>query len=441
MKPIFPKSALILCITLILVSLIYSCREPDIIGLDVQPAGDKLNVVYDDTTSLYAHSVKEDSIRADETSYNLLGYSDDPVFGKSTASFYAQLRLSYNNANFGDSAHCDSIVLSLSYKTVYGDTNALQTVKVYRLAQNIYLDSTYYTNREFLTTGNVLGSKTFVPKPKESIHLGTDTFKYPPQLRIKLSDQIGTELIGFSGQTQLSDNANFTNYFKGIYVTAATASGEGSIMSFDLLNSQSKVTLYYHNNQDTAKYYFVINENSARINHFNHSRYQYADPYLRSEVSNDTAKGDSILYIQSMAGLKVRITYPYIMDLVKSGKIAINNADLIVSIDENDYTADRYAPPTQLMLLEEKDGKIRFLQDQFEGTTYFGGQYNSSKKQYSFNIARHLQQVVDGIKENLGLYLVVWTSNRPNTANRVILKGTKRQMGNLRLHITYTKLY
>jgi hypothetical protein len=100
-----------------------------------------------------------------------------------------------------------------------------------------------------------------------------------------------------------------------------------------------------------------------------------------------------------------------------------------------------YAPPTQLVLLEEKDGLIRFLQDQYEGMSYYGGAYNSSNKEYRFNIARHLQQVVNGIKENLGLYLVVWTSDRPNKANRVVLNGAKRHSGNMRLQITYTKLY
>lgn len=442
MKPIFLKSALLLCITLALLSLIYSCQEPDILGLEVQPAGDKLNVVYTDTISLYAHSVKEDSIRADETAYNLLGYCDDPVFGKNTAGFYTQLRLSYNNVNFGDSPQPDSIFLSLTYKKVYGDTNAQQTVKVYRLAEDIHSDSSYYSNREFLTTGELLGSKTFVPKPHDSLYLdGDTTVSYAPQLRIKLSHQFALELL-YAGSTALSDNTNFTNFFKGIYVTATSASGEGSIMTFDLLNAQSKITLYYSNSTtDSAKYNFVINENCARINHFNHSRYQYADPYLRSELTNDTLKGDSILYIQAMAGLKVRITYPYIMDLVKAGRIAINNANLIVGLDNNDYTTGTYIPPAQLVLLEEKDGKIRFLQDQYDGATYYGGTYNASKKEYSFNIARHIQQVIDGLKENLGLYLVVWTANRPNTANRVVLKGTKRQSGNLRLQITYTKLY
>jgi hypothetical protein len=143
-----------------------------------------------------------------------------------------------------------------------------------------------------------------------------------------------------------------------------------------------------------------------------------------------------------MAGLKIRIQYPYLKDLVKNGRIAINKADLIVAVDNNySSSLSMYTSPPQLVLIEEQDGKMRFLLDQYEGIPYYGGTYSSSKKEYKFNIARHIQQVIDGIKDNIGLYLVVWTSDRPNTANRVVLNGTQRQSGNLRLNLTYTKLY
>ena len=439
MKRIFSKSTYSQCVILLILSFIFACKDPAIVGLQVQPAGDQLNVEHCDTITLFAYSVREDSIRTDETTSNLLGSSVDPVFGKCSASFYAQLRLSENNADFGENPVLDSITLSLPYKGIYGDSNALQTVKVYEMAEDIYKDSVYYSNSEFLTTGVPIASMTFVPNIKDSVIVGADTL--PPQLRIHLNPSVGQKFIDASGSTSLSDNTNFLKFFKGIYVTTTYASGEGAIISLNLLNAQSKVTMYYKNDTDTLTYNFVISEGSARIGHFNHARYQYADTYLRSEIYGDTLKGDSILFLQSMAGLKIRILYPYIKELVKNGRIAINKADLIVTVDDNDMSLSDYQPPPKLILLEEKDGLIRYLLDQLEGATYFGGTYSSSKKEYKFNIARHIQQVVDGIKENLGLYLVDFTVNRPNEAARVVLKGPKRSIGNLRLQITYTKLY
>jgi hypothetical protein len=441
LKLIFLKRTLGLCITIILLSFLNSCKEPDSIGTEIQPIGDQLNVeTYN--VPLTAYSVKEDSIRSDESVYNLLGLNDDPVFGKNAASFYTQLRLPSSNPDF-TGCTLDSIFLSLDYKKIYGDTNSQMTVKVYELASDIYVDSVYYSNRELLTTGTVIGSKTFVPKLKDSVYLGTDTVPVAPHLRIKLNNDWGIhKFLDASGSTSLSDNANFIKYFKGIYVTTTSASGRGSIVGFDLLNSLSKITLYYKKDTTKHAYNLVINENCARIGHFNHSKYHYADLYLRSEIYGDTAKGDSILYLHSMAGLKVRVLFPNLKDtLLKYGKVAINKANFIVDLDNNDYTESDYAPPPQLVLLEELDGKIRFLIDQYDGMTYYGGAYNASKKEYKFNIARHIQQILDGAKDNLGLYLVVWTADRPNSANRVVLKGPKRKTGNLRLQITYTKLY
>lgn len=429
-----------LCAVAALYSVLFSCKEPDIIGMEIQPANEKLNVEFCDTISLIAYSQKEDSIRSDETALNLLGSNNDPVFGKNNAGFYTQIRLSSNNAVFDSLPVVDSIVLSLAYKGVYGDTNALQKVNVYELAEDIYKDNAYYSNREFLTAGIVLGTKTFIPKPKDSVKVGASTLA--PQLRIRLNDDFGNKIFAASGSGSLSDNSNFVKFIKGIYVSSASAAGEGGIMYFDLLNSQSKITLYYHNSAaDSLKYDFVINENCARINHFNHSKYLYADNYLQSEIYGDTLKGENTLYLHSMAGIKIKLRFPYIKDLAKNGKIAVNKASLVIPIDTNDVTSGYYAPPAQLVLIEEKDGLIRFLIDQYDGIPVYGGMYNSAKKEYKFNISRHIQQIIDGYKDNNSLSLVVWTSDRPNTANRVVLNGTKSQTDKLRFQITYTKLY
>jgi hypothetical protein len=422
-----------------------ACEEPSRVGLEIQPPGDQLNVVFCDTISLVTYTVLEDSIRTDETSSNLLGYYYDPVFGKHTAGFYTQIRLSSNAPTFGSVPIVDSLILSLGYTSYYGDTSSLQSVKVYEISDDIYRDSSYYSNSELNITGELLGSKTFYPRPTSKMYIDDDTLS--AQLRIPLDTLLGKEFLELEGSSQLADNTGFLEYFKGLYVAAMPNSGTGCIMSFDLLTSSSAVTLYYHNsgNDTTKKYVFAINEYSARINHFNHSNYIYADPYLRSEIFGDTTKGDSILYLQGMAGLKIRIQYPYIKDLVKNGKIAINKADLIVPVDNNDATLDDFAPPEKLVLIEEKEGNIRFLLDQYEGAAYYGGTYDATNKQYKFNIARHVQQVIDydGItgKENLGLSLVVYTTDRPNKANRVVIKGSKRQSGRIRLQVTYTKLY
>ncbi len=408
--------------------------------MDVQPKADQLNVSISDTISIFAHTVKEDPIRSDETSYNLVGLNNDPIFGKNAASFYTQLRLSILEPDFGLYPITDSIVFSMVYDTIYGDSNAQHTFKIYELNEDMYRDSIYFSNKEFLTKSTPVGTKTFIPNYKDSVIVDGDTInKSPALLRIHLNKSLGDKFL--SNSSKMETNEDFCKFFKGFYVTSSSATGEGSIMSFKLVDIQSKVTLYYHNMTDTSKYTFYINDYAARVNHFNHTKYQFANPFLKSQIFGDTAKGQKVLYLQSMAGLKVHFSLPYLKDFVKEGKIAINKADLVLSVDDStDQSLGKYSPPPQLMLVEERDGEMYVLVDQLEGEGYYGGKYNKKTKEYKFNIARHIQQILDGVKENRTLTIVVYTSHRTNIANRVVLKGPGRSDG-LKLHITYTKLY
>ena len=77
------------------------------------------------------------------------------------------------------------------------------------------------------------------------------------------------------------------------------------------------------------------------------------------------------------------------------------------------------------------------MPDYFEGATYFGGDYDATNKVYKFNIARYVQQVLNGTRKNQGLYII--TNARPTTANRVQLIGGNQTLPNhMRLKITYT---
>ena len=96
-----------------------SCDEASVVGLDVQPENDLLNVGYQDTTSIVTRTIKGDSLITDEslitTGIGLIGKYIDPVFGTATASMYTQVRLPSDIASttFGTDPICDSIILSL----------------------------------------------------------------------------------------------------------------------------------------------------------------------------------------------------------------------------------------------------------------------------------------------------------------------------------------
>lgn len=422
-----------LCFLLLLLS---ACNKNEELGTSVNPPEDLLNVGFNAVIPITAHTVRDDSIRTDETVLNLLGSNFDPVFGKTTASVYTQFRLTDNDVSFGTNPVCDSIVLSLAYGTYFGDTNTLLTLDVYEVAESFYPDSAYYSYSSLGRYRNNLGNVSFKPRPNDSVQIGL--VKYPPHLRVKLKKTLGQKFIDASGTYHLANNTNFLEYFKGLYITTRPVSTGGIIMYMNLLSSVSRLTLYYHNNADTSAYTFVLNENCARFNVFNHYQFAAASQSLRSQLAGDTSGGDNVLFLQPMGGTRVHLKFPEALSLNNLGTLAINKAELVINVDQTEI--DKYGPPDKLtLILINTDGTLSYLPDYAYGELYFGGSYNSTTWQYRFNISTYIQNALIN-KEfyDRGLYMTV--SGASVNARRAVIFGPKVSEKNLRLEVIYTKI-
>ncbi|MCF8299372.1 MAG: DUF4270 domain-containing protein, partial [Saprospiraceae bacterium] len=402
-RSILRRWAIITIVITPLVFLFSACEEPDIVGMEVHPDIDNINIFFSDTASILSYSEIEDSLRTDETDLNLLGSYKDPVFGTSTANFCTQLRLSSNDVSFGTSPVFDSLVLSLVYNGYYGDNSFQHNVMVYELIEDIYSDSDYYSFQPFLYDNTELANITFVPNFDDSVLV--DGEMQAPQLRINLNQILGDKFLQTALSTDLSDNDNFLKFFKGLYLKVPTASSGGSILYFDTQSALSKLTLYYHNSTDTTTYNFVINENCARVNMFDHNDYIDADNDLKNQIFTDTNLGQTKLYIQSMGGIRTKLQFPNLKNFFDKGKIAINSALLIVSVDQTDLTISDFEAPARLRLVKlDKNGVIDIIPvtDAFVGDSYFGGFYNETKKEYQFNLQLHIQEILNGDIEDYG---------------------------------------
>lgn len=416
--------------------VVISCNDPDIIGLEVQPVNDKFNLFYNDTCRVIAYTVTEDSVRTDKTLLNLLGNYNDPLFGRTSASIYTQVRISSNNVDFGSSPVADSLVLTLAYNGYYGKLRKLN-IKVFEVLDDFYKDTAYYSNK-ILNTGNTpLANVSVVPAPSDSLTINGE--KLAPHLRIKLSGTLAQKFLNESTTVNLSDNEHFVQFFKGIYITSSLVNTEGAILYFDLLSALSQMTLYYKNDaDDSLKFNFVINDYCARFNSFDHYNFQDADPYLKQQINGDTVLGDSLLYLQAMSGLKVKIALPDYKNLFADGKTVLNKAELIIPIEEDITTASYSIPPKLALVRITEEGEIAYIIDQYEGESHFRGIYDEDNKQYTFTITRHLQNIIlDNIKD-YGLYLMI--SGAAVNAGRIYLKGSRRSDVKMKLKLTYTKL-
>lgn len=410
-----------------------SCSEPATIGIEVQPEGDQPGVFFTDTLTVEAVTIREDSLQSDESaaSLNLAGSIMDPVFGRSNASFYTQVQLPGNNAGFtfGTEPHLDSVVLTLAYADYFGDTTTPVYLWVSQIEESFSAD-TFYTNDQ-LATGDILFASNINVRPKDSVLV--DGAKRAPHLRLKLDDLFGNHFISATPDNFLNDTS-FTNFFKGIRIHTydATIPGQGVIMSFNLLSSMSQLGFYYKNESETTQKtaFFEFNSNCKRFNRFDHD-------YSLAEFGNNfPVPGDNKLYIQSMAGLKVRLQFPHLNQLAANGPVAINKAELIIPVTDNAV----YKNHTGLILfgVDSAGGEI-LIPDLLEPVNYYGGSFSTTDTSYSFRISRYLQQSVSGtLSSNFGLNLV--GSAGAVTAFRTVIPGNNSTASKIKLKITYSKL-
>lgn len=426
--------------------IISACtKEADKIGLDIQPPGDRLHLFETDTITAVAYSVREDSVRTDELTYSLLGSYFDPVFGKVTSSIYTEIRLSNATLNFGDAPVIDSLVLSLAYHSIWGDSTTMQTFRVYEMTENIHLDSAYYsTTVTAYDFGNELGSVSVIPST-DSIMI--DSVKYAPVLRIPLNQRLADKLLTGTSEDFVS-NEKFRLFMKGLYITAdpVDAIGTGALITLNLLTENTSLIAYYHNQEkDSLKYTFSITSTSARYGHYNHYNYQDADPVFRQQViEGNTALGSDRIYLQPLGGVKTYLKFPSLNTLgsmIKSGEMAtisVNEARIFFTNAEPEFALP---VPSRLVLakLTDADGSTTFLDDQREGDSYFDGYYRSDPNHYRFRLSRYVQQrLLNPESEDLGIALVIPSAS--SVPERVVLNGSNTEEGRIRLVITYTKI-
>jgi len=424
-----------------MILIIFSCKkDPNQIGLNIQPEVDKIGVIYSDTMSIVARSKLVDSITTSLTGLALIGSYFDPVFGPSTTAFSTQLRLSTAAHSFGDNPILDSLILIMKYDGIYGSEEEVQTIKVYELDNRIVFDSIYYSTSVVPHKSTVLAERDFTPNINDSVVVNGDTLA--PHLRINLAgltDELALKLLA-ADSSIMSSNETFSDYFNGLRIEAQEISSGGGIVYYDLIHSMSRMELYYHNDEDDSlQFDYTISSYSARFGNFYHD-YDQADMEFRNQVIfGDTTMGEQKCYLQPMAGVVTYLDFPEITSWYDDGAIAINEALLYLDGYEDE---PEYDPPIYLALVQRiSDTTVSPLIDQQEGQVFFGGEYDTDENRYYFRITSHIQNIMSGDSENYTLELGV--DGGSYNANRFVLNGTnpfdpipvERRM---RLELVYT---
>lgn len=415
------------------------CKKPVINDSDLVP-NDKLGVLFTDTLTLITETVREDSLRVDDMVTNVLGKIDEPIFGKSVASIYMQLLLPGNNISFGDNAVLDSAVLMLQYASgtnKYGDISKPMNLVVYEINETMYKDSVYFSNKTFSLEKEIGRKNNFVANLKDSVQVRNR--KLPAHARIKLDSVWANDKILKSAS--LGENGNFLLSLKGIYVTVEENGPGNGMVYLDLAAVASSLTLYYKNSISDTSFSLVVNASSATVNNYKHN---YSGSVAKNYMSNNKNIGDSLSFIQSMAGLKTKIIIPHLKNL---GNISINKAQLVITSAKTNFdinNKDFYLPGRLTVNAVGEDGGNAFVNDQFVSDTYFGGNKETEDflgnkiTKYKFNLALNYQDIINNKTKDSGIYLLTFPSSR--IADRIIVGGGSHSKYKMKLLLTYTKI-
>ena len=427
----------------------HACNDPTVIGSDLL-AGNQLDIERTDTVTLNSYNIFVDSIATYDPDIfsNIasfpVGNFDDPVFGISRASVYAQVSLNAVFPDFQDAALVlDSIVLVMPYTSErsYGDFNELVSYEVYRVTED-FPDTVLYSDNEY-TADVLIGRHDFFPAPEDSTYIrlpNTDsTVALVPQLRIRL-DENNFESDFFNADQSVFDSvATFEDFFKGYHVKS-TSINQG-MPSYTFRNSSAGIRVYYHKDTVYSEYLFpTFSGNIVAANFVADNNSPILD--LNEFVGEDAVYSDSLLFLQGMSGINFVLDMPFVQSL---DNIVVNKAEIELPIaflpDDNPAL---YSPLGQIIVSEIlDDGRYSVIEDvtlainrvgTAEFQTIFGGDVESDLT-YRLNISSHFQNMIRGFATTK---IVVTAFPKAEQAARVIINGPKHSTNPAKLNLTFT---
>jgi hypothetical protein len=456
---------------LISLFILNSCKNQDSIGL---PAGSSGQIAgsLTDTATIFTKTVLDDSLIVTSGLTKIpMGFFKDPALGTTTANLVTDLNLPLSTAYTipTGTITIDSAILILKYAAgFYGDSlTSKYKANVYQLGERPYsANEPYYGNRTWLlnSSNTLLGTKTFFSRTHDSLKVttvvsgGPDTLiKVAPQLRIPIDVNFIRNIM-FSSTSPVSSNLIFKNTVNGLYVNidqANTTGAGGIFMLAAPADSSLEVHIRTTNGLtiDTSVVYLDVAVNAAEIRH-NYS------PQVLSAL-HSTKQSDTTIYLQGLAGLRTKISFPYIQSLFKSlggsNSVVINRAEIVLSpVPGSDIPA--YLTPQIKLSLYKYD--IAHQRTTIEDATptdprsytvgLFGGFYSPTTMNYHFLVTSYLQDLLNGKTVDYGTYIApidytntsgVDVAATPETAGRTVAVGSsKTSPYRIKLNVIYTTI-
>ncbi|MBW4888344.1 DUF4270 domain-containing protein [Mucilaginibacter sp. HMF5004] len=480
---------------LISLFILASCKNPDSIGLGIDPSKSlEANLV--DSTTINTTTATDDTVSTSSITNVPLAFFKDPTLGTTEANIATSLNLPGETSftAIGDPLVIDSAVLVLNYvKGAYGDLTGNLNATVYQLNTPISTNKSYYSNSTFPHSSTVLGAKTFALRPNDSLYIrqivvgGPDTLKkVPAHIRIPIDKTFLKNSFFGASASALATNQVFQNELKGLYITvnttAVTLAHPGAVLFFNMSSSAS-VNIYYRVLHPTTTPDTLLAALPLGYPHaveIKHDHSINADIVNQTNPLNPSTASFANVYLQGLAGLRGKLSFPYLsgkgarlLHDIRKKSFADNPA-----VDTNsiiDYSINQaelritpvagsgipYAPLPRLTMYKYDIAHQRALipdayssDPRFLGLGYFGGFFDKYHQSYSFIVTGYIDDLLRGKLKDYGTFIAagdttgvstggasISFASSPQIYGRSVIGGGKNTAGyKMKLNILYNKV-
>jgi hypothetical protein len=418
-----------LLLVLFFSTLITGCEDsPDFIGRDLLPSSDDFTVYFDSLELIHGYTRYPDSVRAGFKETHLIGSIADPFFGYSSANMMTTISPTSNSGSFGPNPVVDSVYLIMEWLEVNGEGTQPMTIHIHEFTEFLQFDSTYYTSWDVSAKIKQppLGSAQIFPDDSLAI--------------VDITDQEFIDKFLLAEDSILGTRNYLQEYIYGLYYTTDLPADEGRIFRFNFDQGENWLRFYYRNDTatDLAQSYSVDNTTNGKVNLYAHETSGFPiESYL-----NNGSQNDSLMFVQTMAGVNTQLRFPELENWLDSMPVAINEARLFLPIADtvNTMQLSKNFCESLNMFLVNPDGNLAGVYDSYIDPVSYGGRLDSDQNTYVFTIKVQVQSILAGTAENLDFRIVA--GNTGESVQRSVLYGWNPANSEKRprLEITYTKL-
>ena len=463
-------------IVVLIVLGIMSC-DKDFANLGTDIIGDVNFGTGNITYPVITYNQDVGAVQSNELPAYILGYNNDPVFGSATASFVGQLTPGDYNFNFGENPVLDSVVLYIPYfsrltetdadgnntyliDSIFGDS----PIKLSVFKNNYFLrgfnpdeefsdELVYYSDKtasdgstinDMDLEGELLYEATdFLPSADQLVLTEYDeeldstlvTARLAPGMRLVLDNPNELwENLFFEkeGEPELSNQSNFQNHFRGLYIKAEAVGADGTLMMLNI-GSNASLTVHYtsetENTDDGGDSEVTTEPGTINLN-FSGNLVNFVDDTFISIPDGDQVEGDEQLFLKGIQGNMAVINLfngdedgnsPELDDF-KSKNWLINQAELEFYVDQSVVQGEE---PDRVYIynLESNAPLIDYLLDQSVSSTQVNAKIDHLKPlvrvdddpegegvKYKIEITEHINNIFLRDSTNVKLGLVVSTN-------------------------------